>query len=289
MVYGSKPTDGGHLLINAQEEKNALITAEPLAVNYIRPFLGADEFINGKQRWCIWFHGVSDTRRNHDLKQMPQVAERIAAVKVMRQASPKFATRKLADVAHLFGEIRQPASGYYLIIPSVSSENRHFVPIDYVSADVINSNANFSLPNATLYHFGLLCSTMHNAFMRTVAGRLKSDYRYSNTVVYNNFPFPQASEKARAAIEAAAQAVLDAREQYRAEARAENLPEPTLADFYRVGAGYTALDKAHVALDKAVDAAYGYKGGKDDASRVAFLFALYQNQGKHPAAGQSRL
>lgn len=163
-----------------------------------------------------------------------------------------------------------------MIIPNVSSENRRFVPIDYLPPETIVSNLVLTLPNATLYHFGLLCSTMHNAFMRTVAGRLKSDYRYSNTVVYNNFPFPQADEKARAAIESAAQAVLDAREQYRAEARAENLPEPTLADFYRAGAGYTALDKAHAALDKAVDAAYGYKGGKDDASRVAFLFDLYQ-------------
>ena len=275
MTKGSQPSDGGHLLLST-EEKQQLIAAEPLADGYIRPFLGADEFINGKQRWCIWLHGVSDTRRNHDLKQMPLVAERIEKVRAVREAS-RYATSIGSDKRpYEFERVRQPASGRYLIIPRVSSESRRFVPIDYVSFETINSDANFSLPNATLYHFGLLCSTMHNAFMRTVAGRLKSDYRYSNTVVYNNFPFPQADEKARAAIESAAQAVLDAREQYRAEARAENLPEPTLADFYRAGAGYTALDKAHAALDKAVDAAYGYKGGKDDASRVAFLFDLYQ-------------
>ncbi|WP_370686952.1 type IIL restriction-modification enzyme MmeI [Neisseria sp. Dent CA1/247] len=285
MVYGNKPADGGHLLL-CTGEKEQLVRSEPLAKNYLRPFLGADEFINGKQRWCLWFHQVSDTRRNHDLKHMPQVSQRIAAVKAMRQASTKAATQKQAEIPHLFTEIRQPESGNYLIIPRVSSETRRFIPIGFMGADTINSDANFSLPNATLYHFGILCSTMHNAFMRTVAGRLKSDYRYSNTLVYNNFPFPfirkkreepdSSVKKHLQTIEKAAQQILDARAAYAAEARAEGLPEPSLADLYRADAGYTRLDKAHAALDKAVDAAYGYQGKNDDAERVAFLFDLYE-------------
>ncbi len=287
MLYGNKPTDGGNLILSTAE-KDALIAAEPLAEQYTRPFVGAEEFINGKTRWCLWFHGVSDVKRNHDLKQMPQVQARIQAVKAMREASSKAATQKKAATPWLFDEIRQPSDGNYLIIPSTSSERRHFVPIDYVSHIMINSNANFTLPNATLYHFGILSSTMHNAFMRTVAGRLKSDYRYSNTVVYNNFPFPESCrmpsendrpDPLRAAVETAAQAVLDARGQYCREAREAGLPEPTLAELYAPDAGYTALDKAHAALDKAVDKAYGYQTGKntdDEAERTAFLFELYR-------------
>lgn len=287
MCKGNQPTDGGNLILST-DEKEALIAAEPLAEQYIRPFIGAEEFINGKPRWCLWFHGVSDVKRNHDLKQMPKVQARIQAVKAMREASSKVATQKKAATPWLFDEIRQPSDGNFLIIPSVSSESRRFVPIGYLSFETVVSNLAFILPNATLYHFGILSSTMHNAFMRTVAGRLKSDYRYSNTVVYNNFPFPEScrmpsendqSDPLRAAVETAAQAVLDARGQYRREAREAGLPEPTLAELYAPDAGYTALDKAHAALDKAVDKAYGYKTGKntdDEAERTAFLFELYR-------------
>lgn len=304
MCKGNQPTDGGNLILST-DEKEALIAAEPLAEQYIRPFIGAEEFINGKTRWCLWFHGVSDVKRNHDLKQMPKVQARIQAVKAMREASSKASTQKKAATPWLFDEIRQPSDGNYLIIPSTSSERRHFVPIDYVSHIMINSNANFTLPNASLFHFGILCSIMHNAFMRTVAGRLESRYRYSNTVVYNNFPFPESCRKPnddetacqeasgkkgetprpsennplRSAIEAAAQAILDIREKYRADALANDLPPPTLAELYAPDAGYPDLVKAHAALDKAVDKAYGYKKGKntdDEAERVAFLFDLYR-------------
>lgn len=304
MLYGNKPTDGGNLILST-DEKEALIAAEPLAEQYIRPFIGAEEFLNGKTRWCLWFHGVSDVKRNHDLKQMPKVQARIQAVKAMREASSKASTQKKAATPWLFDEIRQPSDGNYLIIPSTSSERRHFVPIDYVSHIMINSNANFTLPNASLFHFGILCSIMHNAFMRTVAGRLESRYRYSNTVMYNNFPFPESCRKPnddetacqeasgkkgetprpsennplRSAIEAAAQAILDIREKYRADALANDLPPPTLAELYAPDAGYPDLVKAHAALDKVVDKAYGYKKGKntdDEAERVAFLFDLYR-------------
>ena len=287
MVNGSKPTEGGNLILST-DEKDSLIAAEPLAEQYIRPFIGADEFLNGKTRWCLWFHGVPDVKRNHDLKQMPKVQARIQAVKTMREASSDKQTQKDAATPWLFQKIRQPSDGNFLIIPSVSSESRRFIPIGYLSFETVVSNLAFILPNATLYHFGILSSTMHNAFMRTVAGRLESRYRYSNTVVYNNFPFPESCrmpsendrpDPLRAAVEAAAQAVLDARGQYRHEAREAGLPEPTLAELYAPDAGYTALDKAHADLDKAVDKAYGYKTGKntdDEAERTAFLFELYR-------------
>ena len=288
MVNGSKPTEGGNLILST-DEKDSLIAAEPLAEQYIRPFIGADEFLNGKTRWCLWFQGISDVKRNHDLKQMPKVQARIQAVKTMREASSDKQTQKDAATPWLFQKIRQPSDGNFLIIPRVSSESRRFIPIGYLSYETVVSDLVFTLPNATLYHFGILSSTMHNAFMRTVAGRLKSDYRYSNTVVYNNFPFPESClmpsendrpDPRRTAVETAAQAVLDARGQYRREAREAGLPEPTLAELYAPDAGYTALDKAHAALDKAVDKAYGYKTGKntdDEAERTAFLFELYRN------------
>nr|WP_240637609.1 class I SAM-dependent DNA methyltransferase [Neisseria meningitidis] len=287
MVNGSKPTEGGNLILSTAE-KDALIAAEPLAEQYIRPFIGADEFLNGKTRWCLWFQGISDVKRNHDLKQMPKVQARIQAVKTMREASSDKQTQKDAATPWLFQKIRQPSDGNFLIIPRVSSESRRFIPIGYLSYETVVSDLVFTLPNATLYHFGILSSTMHNAFMRTVAGRLESRYRYSNTVVYNNFPFPEScrmpsendrQDPLRAAVETAAQAVLDARGQYRREAREAGLPEPTLAELYAPDAGYTALDKAHAALDKAVDKAYGYKTGKntdDEAERTAFLFELYR-------------
>ena len=291
MVYGNKPTDGGFLLMTT-DEKNALIATEPLAEKYIRPFLGADEFINGKERWCLWFTNCDLVELNNDLQKMPQVAERLAGVKKMREDSTKAATQKLAATPHLFGEIRQPENGNYLLIPSVSSENRDYIPIDYVSSDVINSNANFSLPNASLYHFGVMMSAMHNAFMRTVAGRLKSDYRYSNTIVYNNFPFPFTAAERTAeplpakikkhidAITAAAQKVLDVRQTYRQAARNKGRTPSTLAQFYNAYTvhPYPDLLKAHAALNKAVDAAYGYTGANHDSERVAFLFDLYQQQ-----------
>lgn len=287
MINGSKVTDGGFLLMSTAE-KDALTAAEPLAAQYIRPFLGAEEFINGKQRWCLWFRGVSETKLNHDLKSMPQVRQRLNGVKQMRLASTDKQTKQDAATPHLFQTDRQPESDNYLIIPRVSSETRNFIPIGFADCHIINSDANFSLPHATLYHFGILCSSMHNAFMRVVAGRLESRYRYSNTIVYNNFPFPFSAAqrlpetgkpeakvlKHIAAIEKAAQAVLSAREFYTAEALRENLPVPTLADLYAADAPFSRLHQAHEALDRAVDAAYQYKGANNDKERSKFLFGL---------------
>lgn len=305
MCKGNQPTDGGNLILST-DEKEALIADEPLAKQYIRPFIGAEEFLNGKARWCLWFHDVADVKRNNDLKKMPKVRTRIQAVKAMREASSKAATQKKAATPWLFDEIRQPSEGNYLAIPEVSSETRRFIPIGFLSSENIASNKLYMLAsNTPLYHFGILNSTMHNAFMRTVTGRLKSDFQYSGGIVYNNFPFPESCRKPdndeiarqettgkkgkkprssensplRAAIESAAQAILDIREKYRADALAKNLPPPTLAELYAPDAGYPDLAKAHAALDKAVDKAYGYKKGKntdDEAERVAFLFDLYR-------------
>jgi hypothetical protein len=185
----------------------------------------------------------------------------------MRLASTDAQTLKDAATPTLFQKIRQPTEPY-LLMPSVSSENREYIPIGYLKPEVIVSNLVYAIPNATLYHFGILCSTMHNAWMRATCGRLESRYRYSNTIVYNNYPWPQSpDEKKQSAIEAAAQTILDARAMY---------PDSTLADLYDPTAMPPELQDAHRKLDKAVDAAYGYKGGKDDAARVAFLFERFQ-------------
>jgi hypothetical protein len=198
------------------------------------------------------------------------------AVKTLRLNSSREATQKLAELPYLFGEIRQ-SNHTYIGIPKTSSERRAYLPIGFIEPEVIAGSELFAIQNATIYHFGILCSTTHNAWMRTVCGRLKSDYRYSNTIVYNNFPWPQTiNPTQQAKIETAAQLVLDARIAEENNC-AEQGQKCSLATLYAAGNMPTDLLKAHNALDKAVDAAYGYKGGKDDASRVAFLFEQYQN------------
>lgn len=260
MVYGSKPVDGGHLLLS-DEEKAHLLEVEPKAERWIRPFLGAEEFINGQTRWCLWLPGISAT----DLRAMPEVYKRVQGVKTMRLASPKIPTQESAATPFLFQQIRQPSSPY-LLVPSVSSEQREFVPVGFLSADVIASNLALTIPDATLYDFAMMNSTMHNAWMGAVCGRLKSDFRYSASIVYNNFPWPEPTDVQRAAMEATGQAILDA--------RAES-PGSTMADLYDPVAMPPKLRRAHAANDRAVDAAYRYKGDKSDAARVAFLFDLY--------------
>jgi len=270
MVKGSQPTDGGYLLLS-QSEADKIRENDPIAAKYIRPFLGADEFINNIPRYCLWLTNSSATDRINS----PEIKKRMELVKKMRLASKKLPTQKLAESPHLFGEIRQTDQPY-LLIPSTSSELRKYIPIGFLPADVICSNANFMLPNASLYDFGMLCSTFHNVWMRAVCGRLKSDYRYSNTVVYNNFPFPEkVTPAAKKKIELAAQAILEARKAEE-ELSAKYGQTCSLAVIYASGNMPVDLLKAHNALDKAVDAAYSYKGTKDDASRVAFLFELYQ-------------
>ena len=262
IVFGSMANDGGFLILQDDEKEN-LIKSQPLAAKWIRPFLGAEEFINNKSRWCLWLADINPS----ELRTIPEVYERVLSVKKHRLSSNRAATNKLANTPYLFGEIRQPSS-IYLMLPRVSSELRKFIPIGYLPPEIIASDAALTISNATLFHFGILTSTQHNAWMRTVAGRLKSDYRYSANIVYNNFPWPTPTDAQRSAIETAAQGVLDARAHY---------PDSSLADLYDPLTMPPELVKAHAKLDKAVDTAYGYKGANSDAERVAFLFGLYQD------------
>ena len=268
MTKGSQPTDGGNLLLT-DVEKNQLLAVEPKAAPWIRPFLGANEFINGIPRWCLWLKDIPPATLN----KLPEVKRRVDAVKAMRKISTKAITVRLAQTPMLFAEDRQ-INAPYLLIPRVSSETRRYVPIGYMDANVVCSDANFMLPNASLYEFAILTSTMHNAWMRYTCGRLESRYRYSNTIVYNNFPWPELATKqasrAKTAIEIAAQAVLDARAVHQ---QGEN--PASLAILYNPTTMPANLTEAHRALDKAVDSVYGFKGKKTDEDRVTFLFGLY--------------
>ncbi len=187
LVFGSMPNDGGYLSDWGDEQKDAICSANPEAKSLFRRFLGASEFINNRTRWCLWLKNASPAI----IRSIPQVKDAVANVYKMRSESSRIGTRKLAEVPTLFGEIRQPESGNYLLVPCHSSENRNYIPLGYISSDVICSNANLMIPSATLYHFGVLTSSVHMAWMRTVCGRLKSDYRYSANIVYNNFPWPE--------------------------------------------------------------------------------------------------
>jgi type I restriction-modification system DNA methylase subunit len=262
MVYGNKPVDGGHLLLTTAE-KNQLLASEPQAAKWIKRLLGAQEFINGKERWCLWLLGVSD----EEIKEIPEVQARVNAVQAMRLESKKAATQKIATTPYLFGEIRQPKDGHYILVPRVSSERRPYVPIGFLSADVISSDANQMIPNATLYEFGILTSEMHNDWMRTVAGRLESRYRYSATLVYNTFPWPDVTEPKRKYIESLAEEILLIREDY---------PDKTLAQLYDPDTMPEPLLQAHKNLDRAVEALYREKPFRDASERLEHLFARYE-------------
>ena len=275
IVFGSMPNDGGHLLLS-DAEKGELLAREPGAAKWLRPFLGADEFLNNIPRWCLWLEGISP----QELRGLPEVAKRVEAVKAHRLASAREATRKLADYPTLFGEIRQ-AKHEYILVPRHSSERREYIPFGFFGPEVICGDANLCIPDANRYVFGVISSRMHMAWVRYVCGRIKSDYRYTNQIVYNNFPWPrEPSEAQRQAVEQAAQAVLDARAKF---------PGASLADLYDPLAMPPELRRAHQDLDRAVDAAYGRRKFAADAERVAFLFDLYrQTTSLLPAAPAKR-
>ena len=258
MVFGSMPNDGGHLLVEESQMKEFSDTER----DFVKPFLGAKEFIQGAKRWCLWLKNVPPSHYRH----LENVMERINNTQLFRKNSSREATRKLAQSPALFGEIRQPEHGHYLLVPLHSSENRLYIPLGFLPADIICSNANALIPDATLYHFGILTSTMHMAWTRAVCGRLKSDYRYSNKLVYNNFPWPDATEEQQEKIAELAQGVLDARAQY---------PDSSLADLYDPLTMPPELVAAHRKLDAAVEKAYGHRFA-DDAERVAYLFERYR-------------
>lgn len=272
---GSQPIDGGNYLFTP-DERAEFLEKEPAAERYFHPWLGSEEFLNGKERWVLWLGNVTPA----DLKKMPLSRERIERVRAFREASKRAQTQKAASRPNHFGtEII--AEGNSILVPKVSSERRRYIPLGFVGPETFCSDLVFLIPNAGLYHFGVLHSRIHNAWMRTVAGRLKSDYRYSGGVVYNNFPWPGCAEspasipveelvspETRACIERCAQAVLDARELYGGS---------TLADTYNPNNDFLfpELVMAHRALDAAVEAAYGVEFEGDEEKIVAHLFELY--------------
>lgn len=256
MIKGSIPVDGGNFIIEVNEYEN-FIKNEPSALKYIKPLVGADEFLNNSKRYCLWLFDVNPT----DIRNCPLVLERVKKVKQMRLASKKEATRRFAEYPTQFMENRQPNTDY-LLVPSTTSENRKYIPIGYMSKNVITTNANFILPQASLYLFGILTSNVHMAWMRVVCGRLEMRYRYSNTIVYNTFPWCYPTEEQKSKIEKTARGILDARALY---------PECSLADLYDDLTMPPELRKAHQENDKAVMEAYGFRAKDEQTGKSRWL------------------
>jgi hypothetical protein len=244
-----------------QEEKDGLLAQDASLAELIRPFTGAREYLHNVRRYCFWLKDVSPAKYN----KSKEIMGRLEKVKAFREKSDRAATKKGAAFPGLFVEIRQPDTDY-IIIPRHSSENRQYIPIGFLDKNTIAGDAVAFIPNATFYAFGVLTSGMHMAWMRYVCGRLEMRYRYSNSIVYNNFPWPSPTAKQTEAIEKAAKAVLNAR---------AGFPDASLADLYDPLTMPPDLVKAHQTLDKAVEKAYG-KEFTNDADRVAHLFYLYQ-------------
>jgi hypothetical protein len=262
MLYGNKPTDGGFLFLTNDEYQDVQ-KREPEILKYIRRVYGASEFINNKPRFCIWLVGVSPA----EVRKSKFIMERVESVRKFRLASTKAATRKSAEMPTLFQEVRHPNSDY-IIVPRHSSETRKYIPLGFVSPEIIVNDAVQIIPNATTYHFGVLTSNVHMAWMRAVCGRIKSDYRYSKDIVYNNFPWPTPTEEQKTKIEQTAQGILDARALY---------TDCSLADLYDEVTMPVELRRAHQANDKAVMAAYGFPvRTTTEASCVAELMRMYQ-------------
>ncbi len=261
MLKGSSPVDGGNLLLS-DDEYIELMRNEPDAKKYLKRFLGAREFLHDISRWCLWFDDMSPK----EINRLPNIKKRIEAVRQFRLSSSKSATQKFANYPTRFMELRQPKSNY-ILIPRHTSENRRYIPFGFMTPDVICGDANNMLPNATLYHFGVMISNVHMAWVRAVCGRIKSDYRYSNDVVYNNFPWCSPTNKQKTTIEHTAQMILDARAKY---------PDCSLADLYDETTMPPELRKAHQLNDKAVMQAYGFNLKMTESECVAELMRMYQ-------------
>jgi hypothetical protein len=257
--FGSMPNDGGHLLFN-EDEYRSFLQEEPAARPYMRRFVGSKEFIQGMVRYCLWLKDADP----QDLRRMPQVTRRIRLVASYRTASTRTTTQSLPP--SLFGEDRQPTRRY-LIIPSVSSERRTYIPMAFQEPDIIASNLCLTVEDATVFQFGVLSSVMHMAWVRTVGGRLKGDYRYSNRIIYNTFPWPQNIVEANhRRVTEAAESVLAARSKF---------PNASLADLYDPDVMPDVLARAHRALDRAVDACYRRTPFDSEIQRAIYLFEQY--------------
>ena len=282
MRFGSMPRDGGHLILSV-EERDQLIAEEPGAAKWIRPYTGAEEFLNGGRRYCLWLLNASPA----ELRGMPKVMVRLEAVRDYRRASKAASTQRAAASPGMFVQLAQPTSDY-LLVPRVSSERRQYIPMAFVGSDVIGNDQVLTIQGATLFHFGVLSSGMHMAWVRYTSGRLKSDYRYSKDVVYNNFPWPDgATAKQAETVSDAAKAILEARNAF---------PSSSLADLYDPLTMPPSLVQAHNHLDQAVDAAYGRRRMRNDGERVSFLFELYHkytsllpSEAKKPARAKAKM
>jgi hypothetical protein len=263
MSWGNKPSDGGFLILSPAERTD-LLAAEPQAAPLIRRYMSGGDFLNNGERYCFW---LKDADRAL-LRRCPRVLARIESVRQFREQSDAASTREYAKHPTLFRQIAQPSNNY-LAVPETSSEGRAYIPMAYVDAQTICSNTVQFVPGATLFHFGVLSSAMHMAWVRQVAGRLKSDPRYSNTLVYNNYPWPSPTPRQQAAIERAAQAVLDARAPHLAVGA-------SLAQLYEINTVPDQLVSAHQALDQAVDRSYRAAVFATDSERFQFLFSMHE-------------
>ncbi len=263
MSFGNQPRDGGHFVISS-DERTELLKSEPTIGKWLHPYIGAEEFINGKERWCLWLKNASPS----DIKASKVLYEKVEAVRQFRLASKAKTTNSYAKVPHLFAQITQPDNVSFLIIPRVSSERRRYAPIGFMDANVISSDAVQIVPNATLFHFGILTSNVHMAWMRTVCGRLEMRYRYSKELVYNTFPWPTPTDAQKAKIMQTAQAILNARALY---------PDASLADLYDETTMPVELRRAHQNNDRAVMQAYGFSiKDMTESKCVAELMRMYQ-------------
>ena len=262
MGNGGKPAEGGYLILTI-EEKEDYLKKEPQGEKFLRPYMMGKDFIYRKPRYCFWLVNANPA----ELRKCPILLERIEKVRQFRLASKKAATQKKAATPSLFDEVRECTSSY-IALAKVSSENRRYIPMDYLPPEIITGDSLFMVPDVSKYEFGVLISNVHMAWMRAVAGRLEMRYRYSNTVVYNNFPWPEPTEAQRAAIERTAQGILDARAKY---------PEASLADLYDELTMPPELRRSHQENDKAVMTAYGWNWrGMTETDCVAELMRLYQ-------------
>ena len=263
MIYGNKPADGGYLIIE-DEDYLDFVSKDPNAVQFIKPLIGAAEYIKGKKRWCLWLVGANPS----ELKKCPLVVERVRKCKEVREASIAEGIRKFAATPTLFAQRTQPTDKDFIIVPRVSSQNRRYIPMGFIKAGTIVTDRVQIIPDANLYEFGVLISNVHMAWTRVTCMRLKSDYSYSKDIVYNNFPWPNPNDEQKAKIERTAQAILDARALY---------PDATLAVLYDDDLMPPELRKAHQANDRAVMAAYGFPvKGFTESDCVAALMKLYQ-------------
>lgn len=261
IALGGQAIDGGYLILT-EEEKDNLLAEEPQAAKFIRHYMMGKDFIQRKPRYCIWLVDADPKL----LKMCPKILERVKKVKEFRSKSNRDNTKKAAATPTLFASVNE-MKGEYIAIPKVSSQNRRYVPMDFLSGGIIPGDKLFTMPNATFFEFGVLTSNVHMAWMRVVCGRLKSDYSYSNTIVYNNFPWPMPTDEQKHKIEQTAQGILDARKLY---------PDSSLADLYDPITMPQELRKAHTANDRAVMAAYGFSTKMSETDCVAELMKLYQ-------------